>query len=203
MTEITDSADVADTADAAEAEAEMMARAGGGQPLFPGILGGDFARLDAFIRRIHGGGSSKWRGRVSVERGTSWMARVMGLFASLPAASTDTPIEVDIGAAPRGERWIRVFGDRSRMTSTLGVRDGLLVEQLGLVSVYFRLVFRDAGIDWVLERLIAAGLPLPGHLFRISARIEVREGRYHFRVEAALRGGVLLVRYEGWLDAIT
>jgi hypothetical protein len=175
----------------------------GGAPLVPGLLGGDFARLDACIRRVHGGGSGRWRGRVSVDRGTSFAARVMGLFASLPGATADTPIEVHIEASPRRERWVRVFGDRSRMISTLGARGGLLVEHLGLVSVHFRLVFRDAGVDWVLERLFAAGLPLPGHLFRISARIEAREARYHFAVAAALRAGVHLVRYEGWLDAIT
>jgi len=185
MTEITDFTDMAV----------------GGAPLFPGILGGDFARLDACIRRVHGGGSGRWRGRVSVERGASFMAKVMGLFASLPGATADTPIEVDIEASTHGERWSRVFGDRSRMVSTLGVRGGLLVEHLGLVSAHFRLVVRDAGVDWVLERLSAAGLPLPGHLIRISARVEVREGRYHFAVAAALRGGVRLVRYEGWLDA--
>jgi hypothetical protein len=197
MTEITDFADVTSAPNESERTVAV-----GGTPLIPGILGGDFARLDACIRRVHGGGSSRWRGRASVERGTSFVAMALGRFASLPAAIADTPIEVDIEASPHGERWIRVFGDRSRMISTLGVCGGLLVEHLGLVSVYFRLVFRDAGVDWVFERLCAAGLPLPGHWFRISARIEVRQGRYHFAVAAALRGGVGLVRYEGWLDAL-
>jgi hypothetical protein len=45
------------------------------------------------------------------------------------------------------------------------------------------------------------GLPLPTRLFLVTARWEARDGRYHFLVEAALRGVGRIVRYEGFLDA--
>jgi hypothetical protein len=47
----------------------------------------------------------------------------------------------------------------------------------------------------------AVGIPLPRSWFLISARIDAREGVYHFLVDSALRGISRIVRYEGLLDA--
>lgn len=170
-------------------------------PLFPTLLGVEFPLLDPCIRRIHEGSSGKWRGRVQVARGRTMIARLLGLVASLPSETTETPIEVNIETSARGERWVRIFADGSRMTSTLDTRGGLLAEHLGLVSVYFKVLRRDAGVEWLLERIVMAGIPLPVRWFEINARIDVRDGRYHFLVDSAVRGGGRLMRYEGFLDA--
>jgi hypothetical protein len=169
--------------------------------LFPFVLGAEFDALDPCLKRVHRGESLKLEGTVAVERGTSLVARALGAIASLPSAVTNAPIEVQIEASSRGERWIRVFAMRHCMVSTLH-RDGeLLAERLGPATLKFRLSVRGGGMEWVLERISACGIPLPLRWFRISATIDSRDGRYHFSVNSELRGVGRIVRYEGLLDA--
>jgi Domain of unknown function (DUF4166) len=143
------------------------------------------------------------RGRVMVERGTSFVARVLATLTSVPPALTDTSIDVLIESTERGERWERVFANRHHMISMLHTSGHLLAERLGPAVLYFRLRARDAGIDWNLEHIIAFGIHLPRSWFLICARVDVRDGQYHFLVESALRGVGRIVRYEGLLDAVS
>jgi predicted DCC family thiol-disulfide oxidoreductase YuxK len=170
-------------------------------PMFKALLGAEFAQLDSRLRRVHGGEPGRWRGRVSVERGNSILAVVLAWLASLPPRMTHAAIEVGIRTSGGAERWERLFGGSARMASTLSAEGSLLVERLGPVALYFKLVVRDAGIDWILEKIRVVWIPVPIAWFQTSARIDVRNGRYHFHVESALRGIGKIVRYDGYLDA--
>jgi Domain of unknown function (DUF4166) len=169
--------------------------------LFPCLLGVEFAALDACIRWVHNGESRQLRGCVTVKRGTSVIAKVLGVLASLPSAMTDAPIEVRIEVTDKGETWIRLFARHHLMVSTLQRDRGLLVERLGPVALKFRLLVRDGTLEWMLEHIAAFGIALPPRWFRISATIDSRDGRYHFVVDSQLRGVGRIVRYEGLLDA--
>jgi hypothetical protein len=169
--------------------------------LFPSLLGVEFAALDSCLRWVHSGGPRQLRGSVTVERGTSVLAKVLGVLASLPSAMTDAPIEVRIEVTEEGETWIRLFASHHLMVSTLQRDRGLLVERLGPAAFKFRLLVRDGRLDWVLEHVAAFGIALPLRWFRISATIDSRDGRYHFVVDSELRGVGRIVRYEGLLDA--
>jgi hypothetical protein len=171
--------------------------------LFPSLLGADFPALDPCLRWIHAGESRRLSGRVTVERGRSFIAAALGFLAALPRAMVDAPIEVCIECTPQGETWTRLFGGSQEMSTTLH-RDGeLLVEKLGPGVLKFRLAARAGGITWKLEHITAFGIALPVGWFRISAASDSRNGRYHFIVDSALRGVGRIVRYEGVLDAAT
>jgi hypothetical protein len=170
-------------------------------PLFATVLGADFAALDPCLRWVHGGESRSMRGSVSVERGTSVVARALGILASLPAAVAEAPIEVRIESTGRGERWRRVFANSRCLKSTLHCTGELLVERLGPAVLKFRLSVSGGGMRWMLEHISAFGIPLPCKWFLICATIDSRDGRYHFIVDSELRGIGRIVRYEGLLDA--
>jgi hypothetical protein len=165
------------------------------------MLGAEFNALDPCLKRVHSGESLKLEGTASVERGASLVARALGVIASLPPAVTNAPIEVQIDASSRGERWIRVFATSHCTVSTLHRGGELLVERLGPAALKFRLSVHRGGMEWVLEHISACGIPLPLRWFRISATIDSRDGRYHFSVDSELRGVGRIVRYEGLLDA--
>jgi hypothetical protein len=170
-------------------------------PLFASVLGAEFAALDACLRWVHGGEPRLLSGRVTVERGSSLLAKAACAVTSLPRAMTDAPIDMRIGPATRGERWTRFFADCRPMESLLFGQGDRLVEVLGPATFTFRPQRRGAALEWLLERVALAGVPLPTHWFLVTARMEARDGRYHFLVEAGLRGVGRIVRYEGFLDA--
>jgi hypothetical protein len=169
--------------------------------LFPSVLGAEFAALDPCLRWVHSGESRRLQGTVTVVRGMSFLAGVLGALASLPSTMTDAPLEVRIERTREGEQWTRLFAGGNRMVSTLQ-RDGeLLVEKLGPATLRFRLSTRSGGMQWALDGIAALGIALPLRWFRISATIGARDGRYHFIVDSELRGAGRIVRYEGLLDA--
>jgi hypothetical protein len=168
-------------------------------PLFASVLGADFAALDACLRWVHAGEPRLLRGTVTVLRGRSLLARVLGAVSSLPRAMTEAPLDMRIGPAGHGERWTRFFADCRPMESRLFGRGDRLVEVLGPAAFTFRPQRRGGALEWRLERVRVVGVPLPRRWFLVTARMEARDGRYHFLVEAALRGVGRIVRYEGCL----
>jgi hypothetical protein len=171
--------------------------------LFPTLLGHDFDALHESVRRAHNGQALTLRGTATIARGPSLLARLLCRLASLPHDQLREPLTVTIEVLTDAERWTRHFGRSSAMRSTLRVRDGLLVESLGLTTMHFRLTARDGGIDWTLVRIAGLGIALPRQLFRIVTRSGVTNDRYAFQVTAALIGIGELIRYEGELDLVT
>src|ERR1700733_905830 len=167
------------------------------EPLFPSRLGAAFAHLDPQLQWVHSGESRDLRGTVTVERGSSFIAKILGMLTSLPPALKNAPIQVRIEIKGDKERWIRTYAGTHRMTSTLFSHGSALVEQLGPASFTFRLAARDAGIDWRLERVSMSGIPLPASWFQIFARVDVLNGRYLFLIGSTLRVIGRIVCYEG------
>jgi YfiH family protein len=189
-------ADDADTASSADTGAAL-------QPVFARVLGDAFARLPPRVRALHlAPGLRRYRGRAEVRRGASWLSRLCGWATSLPAASSETPIDVEIDASAHEETWTRRFGTQ-RMRSRLRQRGALLRERLGLATFEFALSASDGVLRWEPRRVSALGFPLPTRWFRgVRASESQRDGRYRFEVEAALPWIGELVRYEGWLEAV-
>jgi Domain of unknown function (DUF4166) len=169
-------------------------------PLFPCLLGADFLHLDPKLQWVHSGDSRDLRGSVTVQRGTSAIAKILSVLTSLPPALKDAPIRIQIDIKDDKERWTRTYAGKHRMTSMLFNDGSCLVEQLGPASLAFRLVERAAGIDWRVEHVSMIGIPLSASWFQISARVDVQNGRYHFLIDSALRGIGRIVCYEGFLD---
>jgi hypothetical protein len=170
--------------------------------LFSSILGSAFALLDPKLQWVHGGEGRDLSGTVTVERGGSPIARVLGALTSLPPALVNAPIRVRIEIREHKECWIRTYSGRHRMSSTLYKEGNELVERLGPAALTFRVMTRDGGMDWQLQKVSMLGLRLPAQWFLVSARVDVSQGRYHFLIDSALRGIGRIVRYEGLLDVV-
>jgi Domain of unknown function (DUF4166) len=171
-----------------------------GESLFPSRLGAAFARLDPKLQWVHGGEGRDLQGAVTVERGSSFIAEILALLTSLPPALKSAPIQVQIQIEGSKERWIRTYAATHRMISVLFRERNELVERVGPAALTFRIVERDGGMDWQLQKVTMLGFPLPARWFEISARVDIQNGRYHFLIDSALRGVGRIVRYEGLLD---
>ena len=170
------------------------------EALFPSILGPAFALLNSSLRWVHGGEGRELSGTVTVERGTSFAAKVLAALTSLPPSLHDAPVQVQIQIDGERERWIRTYARSKVMSSTLYKEGGLLVERVGAAALTFRIVARDGGMDWQLQKVSMLGIPLPVKWFEVSARVDLRQGRYHFLIDSSLSGVGRIVRYEGLLD---
>jgi len=168
--------------------------------LFPSLLGGEFAALDAQVRSVHGGASRQLSGTATIERGPSMLARLMCHVAMLPRNQVRERVAVRIETLSDGERWTRYFGNSAPMRSKLYAQGNLLVERLGPVTMSFELVAREGGIDWLLRGVVILGCPLPLRWFRVASRSGVNGTRYQFVVLADLAGVGRIIRYEGDLD---
>ena len=164
-------------------------------------LGAAFFRLPDSLRLLHSNrGRTRWVGRASVERGRNPLARLCARIAGLPPAGQDVATVVEFDCGPARETWRREFG-AARMTSVLGLRDGLLRERLGPVSFRFALHANDGAIWWTVAGARLFGLlPLPASMFDgVRCREYEQDERYHFEVDAALPVAGRIVRYAGWL----
>lgn len=169
--------------------------------VFQQVLRAPFFNLPDTLRALHSiRGSGEYAGTVSIERGEHPLSRLCGAIARLPPAMHESPLRVEFRADARAETWKRDFFGHS-LSSRLHCRDGLLCERMGPLQLRFALHTADGAIYWncVGARLFGL-LPLPSALFaRIQCREREHEGRYEFRVEAALPLAGPLIRYEGWL----
>jgi uncharacterized protein DUF4166 len=170
------------------------------EALFPSQLGAAFALLDPDLQWVHGGESRDLSGTVTVQRGTSLIAKLLGALTSLPPTLRNAPIRIRIEVAGDKERWIRTYAGAHVMSSTLYKDGGALVERVGPAALTFRIIERDTGMDWQLQKVSMVGIPLPAAWFEISAKVDMQQGRYHFLIDSAVRGVGRIVRYEGLLD---
>ena len=120
------------------------------------LLGEDFARLPAIIRRVHAlSHSLRTAGRAEVSTAPGLPARLLCWFAGLPPPGSDIPVTVAFHPdGPLREFWQRQFGDR-RYASTMRADDprapGLLVEHFGPFHLEFRLTPCGDGVAWLVE----------------------------------------------------
>lgn len=169
-------------------------------PLWERLLGtAALAALPPRVRRLHHGERPcRYAGTVTVQRGTTRLARFTADCLRLPPAGTQA-LQVDIVSDPAGERWLRRFGEVP-MASRLGIRDGRLIERLGLMTLAFRLTTAPDGLHWTAESLRIGGFALARSGFQVQAREFERAGRYHFEVAVLLALTGLLIGYAGSLD---
>jgi hypothetical protein len=171
------------------------------ETLYQQLLGSSFSHLPGKLRAMHGlQGRMIYAGRADIQRGNGLVARLCAAIAGLPPAMRDAPTSVEFIASHEGETWHRNFSGHL-MSSRLACQGGLLREQLGPVTFRFELRVVDGGIWWHVRSVKLLGLPLPARLFGgVQCREREAQGRYEFRVEAALPWIGLLIRYEGWLQ---
>lgn len=125
--------------------------------LYPTLLGSAWSALPPVVRRLHQEGTA--RGRVTIEGGRNWPARLLAQILGFPPAGRE--VETRLLIERRGEEqvWSRRFGEHT-MVSRQGLRArGLLGERFGSFECLFRLRPTPLGIDY---DLVGVGLALAG-----------------------------------------
>jgi hypothetical protein len=174
-------------------------------PLYARILGTAWNQLPVEIRGMHDvDGAASVKGRASVERGDSRLARLTAFIMRFPKAAADTSVCVKFEVSGETETWTRTFGDdvfSSRQFGGRGRSAGLLCEGFGPLLFAMALVLENGRLSLVLRRWSAFGVPLPMWLCPRSDAFEtVESGRFHFHVEISHPICGLIVRYKGWLE---
>ena len=137
-------------------------------PLYRRVMGREFDRLPAAVRRIHevnGDGCAAGEGRVT--RGKGRLARLIGRTIGFPPEGA---YSLHVAFAEEGgvERWTRHFGPHS-FSSRLSERRGLAVERFGPLRFGFALAAeaeRPRDEDAPLERVRPAAAAVPGSAHR-------------------------------------
>jgi predicted DCC family thiol-disulfide oxidoreductase YuxK len=178
---------------------------------FQVLLGADFARLPAAVRRVHAlRDSLKTTGRAKVSVAGGALPWLVCRIAGLPSPGQDVPVDVEFHPdGPRREYWERRFGGR-RYASTMQIGDrrapGLLVEHFGPFALDFRLEPREersvVSLGWSLVGCRLIGVRLPE---RVCPRIECIESadgeRFLFDIDVAFPLIGHVIHYSGWLFA--
>lgn len=169
-------------------------------PLFPTLLGAAFERLDAPVQALHRGVPMEYIGIATVERGSSWLARIACIVAGLPVDVKDAPLRFRLSVDRQGEEWVRFFSGSAPMSSRVWAKDGCLVERLGPSVTRFRLTEQGGVLNWRSVSLHVLRIPIPRWAFEFQARVCARDTRYRFEIDARLALVGTLIRYEGELD---
>jgi hypothetical protein len=177
---------------------------GNDTPLYERILGEAWRRLPAPIREMHAPrGTHAARGRATVQRGRSLLARWAAALIGFPPASVDVPVIVEFDDAHGEETWRRTFGKRSftsRQSAGRGRSRHLLCEHFGPLRFDMAPVASAERLSLVLRRWSLFGLPLPLALGPRSVAYESADDdrfNFHVRISHPLTG--LIVQYDGWL----
>ena len=172
-------------------------------PLYRRALGERFDDLPAPIRRMHEVTvASVAEGTSEITRGQSFLARLIGWIARLPAAGSEVPVTVDFMPENGVERWRRTFGS-SGFQTTLGPcerRKGYLIERLWPMAFLLQVPSDHQGLDMVMRGMSVFGIPIPSFLWpRIAASERVVDDLFAFDVAISMPVAGLVIRYRGRL----
>lgn len=176
-------------------------------PLYRRALSDAWDDLPAPIRAMHDR-VRRARGRATVERGRSLLARIGAAVMRFPKSGTDIPVEVTFTERQGREIWQRNFA-RRKFTSVQwlgrGKSEHLLCERFGPFTFDLALVCADDKLRLVPRRWRFLGVTLPSSLAPKGDTYEWvdDQGRFNFHVEIGFPWTGLIVRYRGWLAPVT
>lgn len=168
--------------------------------MYARLVGEAWAAVPAIVRAAHAPGVV--RGRVKVQRGTGWLARMLGVVLRLPSAGDGVPVRLEIARDGDSLAWRRTFGQRT-LVSRQEVRGELVLESFGPFVCAFVLEPTHLGLGY---RQVRFGLRLGPWVAWLPRALSARvQGRLHatelgtanvrVTVEAPLVGPLL--GYEG------
>ena len=157
--------------------------------------------LPPVLRTAHDADDTqRWEGLAHVTVSRNPLARLLCRMMKLPAQGQGVPVTVVFERLAHGERWRRTFAGRS-YSSDLTVKNGLMVERMGLVTNIFRVTFDESQIVLDLVGFRFLGLPLPPCLRpRCRATERAQHGRYVFDVPVSLPLLGAVIHYTGSME---
>lgn len=176
-------------------------------PLYERVIGDSWTQVAEPIRRVHASRSIvRASGRLRVEDGPHFLARVLARIIRLPRPTAAAETQLIVTAGPAGEQWQRTFNGRRVKTRQYESNACELAERFGVLEFRFRLdasggnllyVQREASVFLGPIRLRIPALWAP----RVEAR-EDAEGptRIKVAVRVVLPGVGQLIAYDGFVD---
>ncbi len=172
---------------------------------FSKVLGADYRKLPAIVRRMHDPLSAgTWRGRARVSRGRSLLARALAQAFRLPSEGEEVAISIKVSHLDGVERLARNYGGRIFATDfavSLRDRPKTIEERIGLTRFQMGLSVADGALRYDLLEASWLGLPATWLFDRGYVASERADGpRYLFEVEVGLARLGRLIAYSGWLE---
>jgi hypothetical protein len=168
--------------------------------LYPTLLGPAWTALPLVVRQLHQEGRA--RGRVSIERGRRWPARLLAHLLGFPPIGDNLATVLTVEQRGDDQIWSRRFGEHTMISRQRLRAEGLVAERFGSFECSFRLRPTVRGIDYVLVgvafHLGNLRLPLPRLLAPRGAARTWEEGDsmgLDVWIEAPLVGRI--IRYYG------
>ena len=186
----------------ARRETEVLEQA----PLFQRVLE-SFDLMPSAVRDAHAPDPAReLEGRVDIEGGETFGARIIARLFGFPETGRDLPASVTIERDGNDEVWNRRFGPaefESRVSTTWGLNR--IVERFGLLEFELDAIANAAGFRLGVRSAAFMGLPLPRLISpsTVAGASLDEHGRYRFDVLVTLPLFGRLVRYEGWLTPVT
>ena len=176
-------------------------------PLYVRVIGDSWTQLAEPIRRAHASHSIvRASGRLRVEHGRHFLARMLARILRLPRPTAAAETELMVTAGPDGEHWQRTFDGRRWRTRQYESNAFELAERFGVLEFRFRLDASGGNLLYVQrEAAVLFGsirLRMPD---RWAPRVEAREDpagpmRIRVAVRVVLPGVGQLIAYDGFVD---
>jgi hypothetical protein len=169
-------------------------------PLYRRVMGSRFDRLSPAVQSMHSvlrdHGAT---GRAIVERGSSWLARLIARVMRFPPAG-DHALHVHFEEREGVERWTRDFAGRRFGSRLRAGKTDRVIEAFGPLHFHFKLATDEGDLRMDMDGWSLGPIPLPRFLApRSDAREWEEDGRFHFDVPIALPLIGPIVHYRGWL----
>ena len=114
--------------------------------LYMGVLGPDWERLLALVRRLHQEGGAT--GRFTIRRGQGVLASLLGWLCRFPAAGEDVPTRLLVRREGAVQHWERSFGGHTLASVQCAWEGGRMGERFGPVECVFQMRVVEGGLSY-------------------------------------------------------
>ncbi|CAA6804106.1 MAG: Unknown protein [uncultured Sulfurovum sp.] len=169
--------------------------------LYERILGDEFSKLPPLIQKMHiYEGSNLLKGVVEIERGKALIAKVLNFLMKLPKEQSNALLSLELKAKKEKELWRRTFG-KDTFLSTQYQSGKQMVEQMGLLKMYFDVYVENERLYTVLDRTTFLGLSVSkAFQVHISSIVKEKNEKVEFAVKVRTFSSKVVINYNGVIE---
>ncbi len=138
---------------------------------------------------------------MKVERGKSWVAKVVAIAMGLPDSGINTPVTINVTELRGHILWIRTFGKKK--FKTLQWFEGeTLCEKRGITTFYFDLEIAEEKVHYQQRALRIASITMPkGMATQVEGIVQASGPGWRIDVTISHPGIGVICRYNGEMRA--
>ncbi len=170
--------------------------------LYQAAMGPDFYKMPTVFQKMHGAERPFLAtGTMEIVYGKSILAKFCTPFMPIPPKGS-YPLELEIAADKKGERWTRTF-PQHKMVSLQYIHRGKMHEQFGLSHFAFDLQLSDTTLRFNCLGQYFGFLPLPRFLSIKPDAIATAIDNKSWEMKVSIRlWGILLAEYKGIMRVV-